>query len=181
MSLYDISQYLITPEGFLSFLAGVIAIVLIMLTLLIITRSKLSHLEKKYMRLLNRAPEGNLEEIILSLHKKMEDTKEGLANIEKNVSVIDRRLETSLRGFSIVRYNAFQDTGSDLSFSIAFLDEKKNGVIISSLYGREETRTYAKPVNDGKSSYHLSKEEEQALNKSLGNLHYQVGGEKSGK
>jgi hypothetical protein len=63
----------------------------------------------------------------------------------------------------MVRYNAFPDTGSDQSFSVAMLDADGNGLVLSSLYGRTETRTYAKPVQGGKSTYPLSDEETAAL------------------
>ena len=65
----------------------------------------------------------------------------------------------------VVRFNAFDDTGSDLSYSVALLDERKDGVVFSSIFGRDENRCYAKPVKNGKSDYPLSKEELEALSK----------------
>ena len=62
-----------------------------------------------------------------------------------------------------MRYNAFSDTGSNLSYSLAVLDENNNGVVLSSLYGREDNRSYAKPVENGKSTYQLSDEEKDVL------------------
>ena len=61
------------------------------------------------------------------------------------------------------RYNAFRETGSDLSFSLALLDRDLDGIVLTSLFGREESRCYGKPVKQGKSSYFLSEEEVQAL------------------
>jgi len=63
----------------------------------------------------------------------------------------------------IVRFNAFDNTGSDLSFAVALLDAAKNGFVLSGIYGREESRVYAKPVLQGESTYTLTKEEKQAL------------------
>ena len=62
-----------------------------------------------------------------------------------------------------MRYNAFDNIGSDLSYSLALVDENKDGVVLTSIYGREENRCYAKPINAGKSTYTLSKEEEKVL------------------
>ena len=65
----------------------------------------------------------------------------------------------------VVRFRAFEDTGSDLSFAVALLDSEDNGVVLSSLFGRTESRVYAKPVEHGASSYLLSTEENEALSK----------------
>ena len=68
-----------------------------------------------------------------------------------------------LQNLRVLRYNAFDNTGSDLSYSVALVDEENNGVVLSSIYGREENRCYAKPVIAGKSQYVLSKEEQEVL------------------
>ncbi len=65
----------------------------------------------------------------------------------------------------IVRFNAFDNVGSNLSYSIALLDNYNNGVVISSLYSRDSSSTYAKPVVDGKSSFSLSEEEIESIEK----------------
>ena len=62
---------------------------------------------------------------------------------------------------SIIRYKAFEDVGSDLSFSIALLDENNDGIILTGIYGRNESTTYAKPIDKGISRYDLSEEEKQ--------------------
>lgn len=64
---------------------------------------------------------------------------------------------------SIVRYRAFEDVGSDLSYSIALLDNNNNGVILTGIYGRNESTTYAKPIDKGLSRYELSDEEKYVL------------------
>lgn len=65
---------------------------------------------------------------------------------------------------SIVRFNPFGDTGGDQSFVLAVLDAHDSGYVITSIHGREGTRVYVKPVDDGTSKYPLSEEEKQALN-----------------
>ena len=67
----------------------------------------------------------------------------------------------------LVRYNAFRNTGGDQSFAWALVDSYGNGVVLSSLHARENTRVYAKPLYDWKSSYSLTKEEEQAIAQAL--------------
>jgi hypothetical protein len=63
----------------------------------------------------------------------------------------------------IHRYNAFSDTGSDLSFSVAILDEYQDGVLLTGIHNREQTYIYAKPIQRGQSQYTLSPEEKEAI------------------
>jgi hypothetical protein len=79
----------------------------------------------------------------------------------------DRKQQTlidgSVRHIALLRYDAFEDVGGRLSFSCAMLDDRGGGVVLTSINGRQETRVYAKPIADGRSSYNLSSEEEEAI------------------
>lgn len=83
----------------------------------------------------------------------------------------NRALAEQARGaiqlVSLVRYDAFAEMGGRLSFSCALLDERGDGVVITSINGRQDTRVYAKPVRGGRSSHNLSDEEEQAIRQAL--------------
>ncbi len=67
----------------------------------------------------------------------------------------------------VVRYSAFKDTGSDLSFAVALLDEQNSGVVFNGIYSREMSNIYAKPVEKGNSSYTLSAEEAEAIRRAI--------------
>ena len=69
----------------------------------------------------------------------------------------------SLQHIGLVRFNPFEDTGSDQSFAIALLDDQRDGIVLSSLHGRTNTRVFAKPVAAGGSPHNLSDEESQAI------------------
>ena len=71
-------------------------------------------------------------------------------------------------GKNVEEYSAFKDTGSDLSFTLALLDENNDGVVLNGIYSREMSNIYAKPVKDGKSTYTISEEENQAIQKAIG-------------
>jgi Protein of unknown function (DUF4446) len=77
-------------------------------------------------------------------------------------------IEGSVRNVALLRYDAFEDVGGRLSFSCALLDDRGNGVVLTSINGRQETRVYAKPVTQGTSSHNLSLEEEEAIRRALG-------------
>ncbi len=87
------------------------------------------------------------------------------------LSAQDARLADHLAGVvqnvSLVRYDAFEDVGGRLSFSCALLDAQGDGVVVTSINGRQDTRVYAKPVRAGASEYNLSEEEEQAIRGAL--------------
>jgi hypothetical protein len=68
----------------------------------------------------------------------------------------------------MVRYNPFRETGGDQSFSMALMDLKNNGIVITSIHGREVDRIYAKEIIEGKSKHNLSAEEIQAIKEAIG-------------
>ena len=77
-------------------------------------------------------------------------------------------IEGSVRKVALLRYDAFEDVGGRLSFSCALLDDHGNGVVLTSINGRQETRVYAKQVARGTSSHNLSLEEEEAIRRAMG-------------
>ncbi len=172
----EVTKLLLDPAILSYIILGIIVFMLLTGAVLIRQAVTLSRLDKKYRRLLGRAPEGNLEDILVSLHGEMAGIKSGQNRADTNQKALFEKAKTALRGMSLVRYNAFQNTGSDLSFSLALLDENKDGIALSTIYGREESRTYAKPIQAGQSTYHLSVEEEKALRQAEENMSKNKGG-----
>ena len=80
---------------------------------------------------------------------------------------LDEKLSKAITRVSVVRFDAFEDIGSDLSFCVAMLDAENNGIVISGIIGRDEARTYVKPIVEGESTYKLTREEEQALHDAM--------------
>jgi putative hemolysin len=76
----------------------------------------------------------------------------------------------ALQRFALIRYDAFEDMGGRLSFSAALLDDHGDGLVITSINGRSETRTYAKPVRGLSSEHNLSDEEREAIATAVGDL-----------
>ena len=75
-----------------------------------------------------------------------------------------------MKKIGIVRYNAFKDVGSDLSFTLAILDDYNNGVVLNGIYARDSSNIYAKPIEKGPSKYILSEEEKEAVNKAINHI-----------
>ncbi len=89
----------------------------------------------------------------------------------RQLALGERRLgelaEEAVRHVAVVRFDAFEDMGGRLSFSAALLDGHGDGVVITSINGRQDTRCYAKRVQNGASSHNLSDEERQAIQEAL--------------
>jgi hypothetical protein len=77
------------------------------------------------------------------------------------------QIEGGVRRVALLRYDAFEDVGGRLSFSCALLDDHGNGVVLTSINGRQDTRVYAKPVTRSSSTYNLSLEEEEAIRQAM--------------
>lgn len=69
--------------------------------------------------------------------------------------------------FGIYRYNAYKDSGSELSFALALLDERNDGVVLNGIYSREMSNIYAKPIKNGVSEYKITEEENEALKRAM--------------
>ena len=105
----------------------------------------------------------DLESIVSEIFKKQQSTEEKANNALNKIKTLDNSALSSIQKVSVIRFNPFSDIGSNQSFAIALLDQKDDGVVISSLHAKEGTRVYAKPVKNGESDYALSKEEEAAV------------------
>lgn len=120
-------------------------------------------LRKRYTGLMMGRDGLDLEGLLGHHGKLLQKGLQDCQNIEARLDKTEKQLQLTVAGVGLVRYNAFRETGSDLSFSLALLDRDRNGVVLTSLFGRNENRCYGKSVEQGQSSYHLSDEEKQAL------------------
>ncbi len=109
----------------------------------------------------------DLEGVIAEQLKRMKKTENDVKELFEWNEKLQKIADISIQKVGVVRFNPFKDVGGDQSFAIALLDNNNNGVVISSLYSREGTRVYTKPIENGTSSYHLSEEEKQAIQKAM--------------
>jgi len=146
---------------------GLVIAIIFLLMLFIISQARISSITKKYDRLVEGVEEASLEDILMQHLDDVKEVKEELVNVKKYCEELEEKLKHSLQKIGFIRYNAFSDMGSDLSFSIALLDETLSGFIVTSIYGRDESNMYAKPIVEGKSDYTLSVEEMQVLDRAM--------------
>ncbi|MEF8847190.1 MAG: DUF4446 family protein [Candidatus Paceibacterota bacterium] len=111
-----------------------------------------------------RNGDKDLEELLSSQVEKVEQQQKQVDNIKERVHNLEDTSKITFQKVGLVRFNPFKQTGSDQSFSVALLNAEDDGFVITSLYGREENRVYAKPIEEGESNYSLTEEEQEALN-----------------
>lgn len=138
-------------------------LVIVLLIRVSVVGRRLKKLRKQYVEVMGNTGVTNLEEVIIDLKHSI--TAQELLNekLQKELEQMKEVQQQEKGRVGVLRYNAFADQGSDLSFSIAIVNASKDGVVISGLHSRENTYVYAKPVNKGESNYTLTPEERQAL------------------
>lgn len=142
----------------------VVAALFIMIILYIINCVKLHKIRKEYKNFLKKLGNGsNIEENLRQYIAKVEEVGQQNRELLAYCNKLDSDMANCIQKVGIVRYSAFKDMGSDLSFALALLDEENTGVVLNGIYSREISNIYAKPVTKGTSSYTISAEEKQAI------------------
>jgi hypothetical protein len=121
-------------------------------------------------KLLTIQGRGREEDILQAVSSQIEEVR-ALRHDIRSIATELQRLSEVFRGalqrFAVYRYDAFEDMGGQLSFSAAILNDHGDGLVISCINGRQEARTYAKPVARASSPYNLSPEEQEAIRMAL--------------
>ena len=143
---------------------GMIIIIILLFIMVIVLFKAVGRVENRYRKLMKGTSSKNLEEMLLERLNSIENAKEISEKALKECERLEIKLKDCIQKVAIMRYKAFENVGSDLSFSIALLDDKNDGLILTGIYARQESTTYAKPIDKGISRYDLSEEEIYVLN-----------------
>ncbi|NLK42924.1 MAG: DUF4446 family protein [Tissierellia bacterium] len=146
---------------------GLAAALFLLLILNLIAEIRISRIKKRYNEFTRGIKGVNVEELLIKLGEELHDINIDINIMEQKIETLNTKLSFAIQKVGIVRYNAFGEMGSDLSFSIALLDNFNNGFVLTSIYGREHNPVYAKPIKFGKSVYPLSVEEIQAIDRAM--------------
>lgn len=150
------------------FLVGLLVSIVILFILYISNLTKLSRLRKAYDTFMKRLGNGNnVDEMLRAYIQQVENVENENKNIIENHKQLELKISGCTQKIGIVRYNAFKDTGSDLSFSLALLNQYNDGVVLNGIYARDNSNIYAKPVKNGSSTYILSEEEKEAIRRAI--------------
>lgn len=143
-----------------------IAVNILLTAIVLLIIYKLNRVEKHYSEFISKFDKDeNIEGTFKKYTKMVNNVNEDNKIMQANAKNMEKQINSCLQNIGVVKYDAFEDLGSELSFAIAFLDNNFNGIIINSIYGRSSCNVYAKRIEEGMSKQTLSEEEILALNR----------------
>ena len=122
---------------------------------------------RKWNLVFGKKKSGGTEDVTKDMLLRLGKIETELAALAPHTEFFDKATRSSIQKIGFKRYNPFENTGGDQSFSMALLDHENNGVIISSLYLREGVRVYGKKIESGKASQTLFDEEKEVLEEAI--------------
>ncbi len=153
----------LTVEELTLALAVVAGVALLSFLLVLIVMLRIRKVRREYRMLLGESGDQDLLATVgesVGKTRDFEQRMQSVTDAQEDLAAVGR---LALQRFAIVRYDAFEDMGGQLSFSAALLDDYGDGIVVTSINGRTETRTYAKSVRAMKSQHNLSDEEREAI------------------
>ena len=141
---------------------GLVVLVLVLLVMLISVKGKLNTLQKTY-DFFTQGESTDIDTLLTNTLVELRKAKEDLAALTEKHKALREQVKGCLQTVKLERYDAFDAMGGKMSYSLLLSDENKNGVILTSVYGRDESRCYAKDLKEGKSEYTLADEEKELL------------------
>lgn len=147
---------------------GMTACILLLLILLIVSFRKTSQLEKRLDKFMLGKDAKSLEKDIIALYEDNKFIKINMDKNKKDIRTLYKNMESAFQKVGIVKYDAFQQMGGQLSFSLALLDENNNGFVLNSVHSTEGCYTYTKEIKNGECAISLGDEEKKALSMAIG-------------
>ena len=149
-------------------LLGMTVAILILFILLIVQISKASKLKKKYEKFMTGRDAKSLEKEISGLFEDINLMKVTVDKNKKDIRKLFHNMEYTYQKCGIVKYDAFQQMGGKLSFSLALLNERNDGFILNSVHSSDGCYSYTKEIVGGECKISLGEEEENALKLAMG-------------
>ena len=142
--------------------------IVVLFVIIILQMKKLNRLQKRLSKFMTGKDAKSLEKDIVGLY---EDNKFLKINVDKNkkdIRTLYKNMKHAFQKIGLIKYDAFQQMGGKLSFSLALLDENNNGFILNSVHSTEGCYTYTKEIKSGECAISLGEEEQQALDMAIG-------------
>ena len=160
-----IEQYLGISTDYI--VIGLAAALLVLIILLIVFIVQMSKLKKRYKIFMSGSNAKSLEDTLIYRLEQIDELIEANASNERNIDVLFKNIKGCYQKMGLIKYDALDQMGGKLSFSLCMLNEKNNGYIINAMHTREGCYTYVKEIIDGESVIQLAEEEERALQSAL--------------
>lgn len=161
-----ISEYLGIDSDYV--IIGLIVVVLILLILTIVNIVQMNKLKKGYKVFMSGKGAKNLEDTLIKRLNQVDALIASNDENKKNIKELFSNMQITYQKMGLIKYDAFNEMGGKLSFSLAMLDKRNNGFIINAMHTREGCYTYIKEIVDGNSIIVLSEEEQKALDRAMG-------------
>ena len=143
-------------------------LILILFIFNIVCIVKIGNLKKRYKKFMRGKDAQSLEKEIVGLYEDNKFLKNMVDNNKRDIRDLNKRFTKAFQKIGLVKYDAYQQMGGLLSFSLALLDEDNNGLILNSVHSTEGCYTYTKEVRNGECKLELSNEEKVALDQAMG-------------
>ncbi len=153
--------------------AGLAALVLILIIIMIVNGVKMRKLKKRYEAFMSGKDAASLEDTLVKRLNQVDDLIASDEETQAKVQMVLDHLDNTYQKVGLVKYDAFNEMGGKLSFSLALLNRKNNGFIINAMHSREGCYTYIKEIIDGHSVIMLADEEKEALEMALADTYEQ--------
>ena len=149
-------------------LIALLAMILVLFIIVIILMVRMSKINKRLSKFMKGKDAQSLEKEIVGLYEDNKFLKNMVDSNKKDIRQLYKQLAKAFQKVGIVKYDAYQQMGGLLSFSLALLDEDNNGLILNSVHSTEGCYTYTKEIRHGECSIELSNEEKVALDQAMG-------------
>ncbi len=150
------------------FLIIILVLNLILLIWSIISNIRIKNIHNKDKIFMEKLGDGkNIKEDLERYMRRVSTTEEEIRKLSLYYKELDNKTQKCIQKVGVVRYNAYKDTGSDLSFAVCLLDEHNDGVVFNGIYSRDMSNIYAKPIENGVSKYKVTPEEMEAIEKAI--------------
>lgn len=155
------------------FILGIGIVLVVLFVFFIILAVKQEKLIKKYKKFMTGGSGENLESQIIARFTDIDKLKADTKVINEELTKVQDNLLITYQKVGVVKYDAFKEMGGKLSFVLALLDKKNNGILINSVHSsREGCYTYLKEIINGESFLELSEDERKALNQALSSSNF---------
>ena len=160
-----ISQYLGFDSDYI--ILGRAGFCIILFILVIVNMAQTSKMKKKYKKFMSGKNAKSLEEILVKRLNQIDSLVDANATNEKNIKKVVNNMKFTFQKVGLVKYDAFNEMGGKLSFSLALLNASNDGFVLNAVHSREGCYTYIKEIIDGNSIIVLAEEEQEALNMAM--------------
>lgn len=146
---------------------GMFVVIIILLILILVNKSKLKKLEEKYETFMRGSDAQSLEATILEKFDDIDELKEQNEIKTQLIKKIQENFQVVYQKIGIVKYDAFQEMGGNISFVLVLLNKENTGFMLNAMHSRDGCYTYMKEIIKGESFIELAEEEKQALEQAI--------------